>query len=956
MDRRRLAGLAIAALLAGLFPAAVAAAGPTAVNDHVSVPVDAAATGLDVLGNDVGSGLTIESAGPAGHGTVAVAVDGLTLTYQPDASYHATDTFDYTITDGDTTDVGTVTVDVNSPPVAVDDPGSACGDTSATGGGFVLPEDMHSAGPPAGYLTLFGNCALLHNDSDPDGDPLTWQIVTQPANGDLVKIDEEFLAYKADPDYGTPSGDLPGNTWHLDTFTYRAFDGFAFSAPATMSFWVVAINDAPTFDPGAAQVSVGEDSGAYSAPWATNISAGPGETGQAVHFEVDTDLNGVPNLFSVPPAISANGTLTFTPAPDQVGIVHVTARAKDDGGVSRMGFQASDLDAPDDTSDDVTFDIVVMPDAVTAVDDVAAFDEDPPSTPVLIPVTDNDTVPTGATITAVTQGTLGTVSIAPGSLGLLYTPHADANGTDTFTYTLNDHAGATDTATVVVTIAPINDVPVAGDDDVNVSRNAAATDVPVLLNDTDADGGDTLTISAKTDGAKGTVAITGGGTGLTYQPDTDATGADSFTYTVTDGHSPGVTATVSVIIADGVLPVAGDDARTLLEDAGATVISVLGNDSDGDGDSLSITGVTNGAKGVVTHTSTTVTYSPNHNANGADTFTYTIYDGHGGSATGHVAITITPVNDVPNAVNDSGISVPESAGARALAVLGNDTDDGPTALKIIKVTQGAHGSVAITGGGTGLTYNPNQLYYGGDQFTYTVTDGTLTDSATVLLTITKDTTRPVATAPVESFYGQTLGSSTMKARIAWSGTDTNGTGIARYQLQVSTNGGSYATVSLASATSTSVNRTLTDGRSYRFRVRATDKQGNVGAYVYGPTFKPARVQNTSSSVHYTGTWVTTSNGSALGGSHRYATSTGARASFSTTTRDIAWVTTKTSTSGSAQVWIDGSLAATVNLHSSSTSYRQLVFARHFSTLASHTIELRPAGGGRLYLDAFVVYH
>ena len=87
---------------------------------------------------------------------------------------------------------------------------------------------------------------------------------------------------------------------------------------------------------------------------------------------------------------------------------------------------------------------------------------------------------------------------------------------------------------------------------------------------------DTLTISAKTDGLKGTVVITGGGTGLTYQPGTDATGADSFTYTASDGHGGDVVGTVSVIIAEGSLPVASTDSATMLEDAAATLIPVLG--------------------------------------------------------------------------------------------------------------------------------------------------------------------------------------------------------------------------------------------------------------------------------------------------------------------------------------------------------------------------------------------
>ena len=127
---------------------------------------------------------------------------------------------------------------------------------------------------------------------------------------------------------------------------------------------------------------------------------------------------------------------------------------------------------------------------------------------------------------------------------------------------------------------------------------------------------------------------------------------------------------------------------------------------------------------VTSPAATTLTYKPNANANGSDSFTYTIYDGHGGSATGTVDVTITPVDDAPIALNDTTLTVPESAGPRALAVLANDIEyDGET-LHIIAKTNGAHGIVAITGGGTGLTYDPNQLYSGTDVFTYTISTGT----------------------------------------------------------------------------------------------------------------------------------------------------------------------------------------------------------------------------------------
>ena len=71
-------------------------------------------------------------------------------------------------------------------------------------------------------------------------------------------------------------------------------------------------------------------------------------------------------------------------------------------------------------------------------------------------------------------------------------------------------------------------------------------------------------------------------------------------------------------------------------------------------------------------------------------------------------------------------------------------------------------------------------------------------------------------------------------------------------------------------------------------------------------------------------------------------------------RDVAWLATKTTSSGSAQVWIDGALKATINLHASSTLYHRLVFHWHFSSLGTHTIEIRPIGGGRVYLDAIAL--
>ena len=190
------------------------------------------------------------------------------------------------------------------------------------------------------------------------------------------------------------------------------------------------------------------------------------------------------------------------------------------------------------------------------------------------------------------------------------------------------------------------------------------------------------------------------------------------------------------------------------------------------------------------------------------------------------------------------------------------------------------------------------------------------------------------------------------ARISWSGWDT-GSGIARYELQVSVNGGAFTTVALATATATSIDRPHTDGRSYRYRVRAADLQGRVSAWVNGPTWKPGRLQDSSSGIRYKGSWVTKANPSVSGGTHRYSTASNARASITQRVRDVAWVATTTPKGGSAQVRIDGVLVATIDLRSATTAYRQIVFSHHFSTLGTHTIEIRPVGGGTINLDAFL---
>src|SRR5262249_5876365 len=154
-----------------------------------------------------------------------------------------------------------------------------------------------------------------------------------------------------------------------------------------------------------------------------------------------------------------------------------------------------------------------------------------------------------------------------------YTPNVNFNGTDSFTYTL-DGAGGSDTATV--TVNPVNDAPVAGNDATAGLENTAITTGNVLGNDTDVDS--TLTphsISAFSQGAHGTVASNGDGT-FTYTPNASFNGTDSFTYTLNDGAGGSDTATVTITV-DSVVhgaPVAGDDAAAGSEDTAITTGNV----------------------------------------------------------------------------------------------------------------------------------------------------------------------------------------------------------------------------------------------------------------------------------------------------------------------------------------------------------------------------------------------
>ena len=345
----------------------------------------------------------------------------------------------------------------------------------------------------------------------------------------------------------------------------------------------------------------------------------------------------------------------------------------------------------------------------------------------------NDSDPDGDALAIATVGTPAHGSATISGNRILYTPVAGYTGADSFTYSISDGKGGSASATVSITIQPLvaNRPPVAQNDAFTVDQNSSANSLNVLANDSDPDG-DTLSITAAGAPAHGTATIAGNR--INYTPAAGYSGADSFTYSIADGKGGTASATVSIIVAVPAAPnrppVAVNDAYTVDQNSSANNLNVLANDSDPDGDALTVTTVGTPAHGTAVIVNNRINYTPAPGYAGPDIFTYSIADGRGGSATASVAITVQIANRPPVARDDSFLI---SNQFTDLDVLANDSDPDGDALTIVAVTQPPFGTVAINAGGKSLRYT-KPFVFNQTTFTYTISDGRGgTATATVLL-------------------------------------------------------------------------------------------------------------------------------------------------------------------------------------------------------------------------------
>jgi large repetitive protein len=445
----------------------------------------------------------------------------------------------------------------------------------------------------ADTLSTFENVpasiSVIGNDTDQDGDTLT-VTAAGPASHGTVTFAGGNVTY-------TPAAGYVGP----DSFPYSISDGHGGTASSTVAVTVTDRNPIANTD-------------TISGPVHTAIVFDPTSN------DTDPDGDAITVIGNSAPAhgtVSFTGNSgTYTPDVAYAGTDSFTYTISDGLGGMATG----------------TVNVTIVDTAPVAGDDSITTPENTPGS-VDAGSNDSDADNDGLTYAVATGPSHGTASFT-GSTAT-YTPAAGYVGADSFTYTATDPYGLFATATINVTVT--NQAPIAVDDVINTSTNTPGS-VDVLANDSDPNG-DTLSVTGNSTPAHGAVSFSGGV--ATYTPTSGYAGPDSFTYTISDGNGGTATATVNVTVGNAA-PVAVNDTLSTNKNTPGSV-DVLANDTDANGDTLSVTGNSTPAHGTVSFSGGVATYTPALNYTGADSFTYTISDGHGGTATATVNVTVNSV-------------------------------------------------------------------------------------------------------------------------------------------------------------------------------------------------------------------------------------------------------------------------------------------------------------------------
>ncbi|ELA9842272.1 tandem-95 repeat protein, partial [Vibrio parahaemolyticus] len=489
---------------------------------------------IKVLGNDTfeddGKVVSLDTNNGPANGTVSVNPDG-SVTYTPNDNYVGKDTFTYIVTSGGVSESATVEVNVtsvNDAPVAKDDIATTQEDTAVT-------------------------IDVLPNDSDVDGDKLSIQSATVPEAQGKVEIVDGKLVF-------TPAENFNGHAEIIYTVT----DG-QLTDEAKVTVTVNPVNDAPTIKVDAVE-SITED--------AVNT-----DTVVATLTVRDTDTS--EDQLTVSLENNSNGY--FVLVGDEVKLTQagVDAVNNDELNLKDLTISASVSDGVNPTANDSDSLIVNrVNDAPTVENAIADQELSEDFATYTIDLNDAFKDSDSALNFSVSGNSNVLVSIENGIATI--SPTADWNGSETLTFTATDSSGESISQTVNFTVAPVADI-VA--DKATVVEDTP-TIIKVLGNDTFEGDDQVVSLDTNNGPANGTVSVNPDGS-VTYTPNDNYHGTDSFTYIVTSGGvSESTTVSVDVTPVNDA-PVAKDDIATTQEDTVVT-IDVLPNDTDVDGDKLSV--------------------------------------------------------------------------------------------------------------------------------------------------------------------------------------------------------------------------------------------------------------------------------------------------------------------------------------------------------------------------------
>ncbi len=578
---------------------------PNAENDVITTEEDTAVT-IDVLVNDSdveGDALSIQSASvPSEQGSVDI-VDGK-LVFTPAENFNGEATITYIVTDGDLTDEAKVTVTVtpvNDSPVAVDDTTSIQEDTAVT-------------------------IDVLTNDTDVDGDKLSIESASVPKEQGTVEVVDGKLVF-------TPVENFNGHA----EITYTVTDG-QLTDEAKVTVTVNPVNDAPTIKVDAVE-SITEDAVSTDTVVATLTVRDTDTPEDQLTVSLENNSNGYFVLVGDEVKLTQAGVDAVNN--DELNLKDLTISASVSDGVNPTASDSDSLivnrvnDAP--TVENAIADQVLSEDFASYTIDLNDAFKDSDSA-LNFSVSGNSNV-----LVSIENG-IATIS-----------PTADWNGSETLTFTATDPSGESISQRVDFTVASVADI-VA--DKATVVEDTP-TIIKVLGNDTFEGDGKVVSLDANNGPANGTVSVNPDGS-VTYTPNDNYHGTDSFTYIVTSGGvSESTTVSVDVTPVNDA-PVAKDDIATTQEDTVVT-IDVLPNDTDVDGDKLSIQSATvPEAQGKVEIVDGKLVFTPAENFNGDAEITYTVTDGQL-TDEAKVTVTVNPVNDAPTIKVDAVESITEDA-------------------------------------------------------------------------------------------------------------------------------------------------------------------------------------------------------------------------------------------------------------------------------------------------------